>query len=204
MAKGKPIYDVFISHTHRDTEFSAEIARVLRSYDLKVFTDIQSVSGERIEDALWEAMAESQALVAVIPEGESSAWIAFELGAAKAWNKPIYAIASNPASARLPTGLQGLTVYSSSRIDEIAQEIKRSWGSLSESERAVLIDEFRRIGVPVDQLALQPWQLSRLTKQFKKRTKRQVASEELMRTLLRLRKTGALRTGDRQKRPKAN
>src|SRR5580704_7264515 len=99
MPKAKTTIDVFISHSHRDAAISAELARVLRSYDLRVFTDAEVVGGQSIEDAIWEAMSESQALVALIPEGDPSAWIAFELGAAKAWNKPIFAIASNPAAS---------------------------------------------------------------------------------------------------------
>ena len=109
MAKGKPTFDVFISHSHRDAAVSADIARVLRSYDLSVFTDTDVDTGQSFEDMIWEAMSESQALVAIIPETDPSASIAFELGAAKAWNKPIYAVASNPATVRLPVGLQGMT-----------------------------------------------------------------------------------------------
>lgn len=102
MPKGKSTFDVFISHSHRDAAVSEDIARVLRSYGLRVFTDPEVGAGQTIEDAIWEAMSESQALVAIIPETDPSAWIAFELGAAKAWNKPIYAVASSPATARLP------------------------------------------------------------------------------------------------------
>jgi hypothetical protein len=193
MTKPKTTFDVFISHSHRDAAISAELARVLRSYDLRVFTDAEIVAGQSIEDVIWEAMSESQALVALIPDGDPSAWIAFELGAAKAWNKPIFAIASNPAAPRLPVGLHGMMIYPPSRIDEIAQEIKKMSGLLSDADQQILIEEYHRVGVPVDQLLLQPKQLSRLTKQFKKRAKRNVASEELVRTLLRLRKRGALR-----------
>jgi hypothetical protein len=152
---------------------------------------------------IWEAMSESQALVAVIPETDPSASIAFEVGAARAWNKPIYAVAANPANVRLPLGLQGVIIYPPSRIEEIAQEIKKGSGVLSDADQPVLIEEYHRIGVPVDQLALQPKQLSTLTKQFKKRVKRNVAAEELVRTLLRLRKRGELRPSSASKRPKA-
>ena len=203
MAKGKSTFDVFISHSHRDAAVSADIARVLRSYDLSVFTDAEVGTGQSFEDMIWEAMSESQALVAIIPETDPSASIAFELGAAKAWNKPIYAVASNPATVRLPVGLQGMMIYPPSRIEEIAQEIKKASGLLSEADQAVLIEEYHRIGVPVDQLLLQPTQLSTLTKQFKKRAKRNVAAEELVRTLLRLRKRGKLRPSNTSKRTKA-
>jgi TIR domain len=202
MAKTTPAYDVFVSHSQRDAGLVAEIARIMRSYDLTVFTNADMTAGERLEDQLWEAIAESQAFVAVVPEAEPIASIAFELGAAKAWNKPVYAIASNPSSTHLAVPLGGLMVYSPSRIEEIAQDIKRSLGSLSDSEKSVLIDEYHRIGEPVDELLLQPKHLSRLTKQFHKRTRRQVTSEELVRMLLRLRKQGALRVAIK-KRPKA-
>jgi hypothetical protein len=204
MDKEKSSFDVFISHGRREAAVSADIARVLRSYDLKVFTDAEVGPAQTIEDVIWEAMSESQALVAIIPETDPSAWFAFELGAAKAWNKPIYAVASNPATVRLPVGLQGMMIYPPSRIEEIAQEIKKASALLSDSDQAVLIEEYHRIGVPVDQLPLQPKQLSMLAKQFKKRAKRDVAAEELMRTLLRLRKRGELRASHTSKRPKAS
>ena len=168
-----------------------------------MFTDADVDVAQAVEDVIWEAMSESQAMVAVIPETDPSAWIAFELGAAKAWNKPIYAVATNPATVRLPVGLQGMTIYPPSRIEEIAQEIKKASGSLSDSDEAILIEEYHRIGVPVDQLLLQPKQFSTLTKQFKKRAKRNVAAEELVRTLLRLRKRGELRQLHTTRRPKA-
>ena len=76
-------------------------------------------------------------------------------------------------------------------------------GLLSDADKQVLIEEYHRIGVPVDRLLLQPKQLARLTKQFKKRAKRNVASEELVRTLLRLRKRGGLRPPNVSKPRKA-
>ena len=57
--------------------------------------DAEADTDQSFENLIWEAMSESQALVAIIPETDPSASIAFELGAAKAWNKPIYAVASN-------------------------------------------------------------------------------------------------------------
>ena len=85
-----------------------------------------------------------------------------------------------------------IAIYPTSRIEEIAQAIKESSNSLSELDQSVLIAEYGRIGVPVDQLVLQPQHLSQLTSEFRKRTKRNVAAEELVRTLLRLRKSGKL------------
>jgi TIR domain len=192
MVKSNLTYDVFVSYNREDSRIAAEVAEVLQSYDLRVFTDTEIGAGERMEDALWEAIAESQAFIAIIPEREPSAWTAFEFGAATAWNKPVYAIASNPSSTRLPAPLHRLAVFPPSRIEEIAQDIKRSLKPLTESEKSVLIDEYHRIGLTVDQLLLQPAQLAKLTRNFKRRTGRQIASEELVRMLLRLRKMRAL------------
>jgi len=194
---------VFLSHHHRDSERAAELSRVLCSYGLEVFTDRDANGSKSAEDALWDAMAESQALVAVIPEGEPSPTMLVELGAARAWNKPSYGIVFDPASTRLPPPLHGLTVYPRSRIDEVAQEIKRSSELLSDAETASLIDEYHRIGMSVDQLVLQPAKLARLTRQFKVRTKRQIAGEQLVHILLRMRKARAL-PGMRKRQSKAS
>ena len=204
MAKDVSTTDVFLSYNQRDAALADAMAGVLRSLGLNVFPGAGIAKGQCTEDAIWEAMAESKAVLVIVTEAEPSAWILIELGAAKAWNKPVYVVASNPAAARLPAGARGMTIYPPSRIEEIGQEIKRHSDELSEADRAVLVEEYHRIGVPVDQLALQPKYLSRLTKQFKKRAKRDVASEELVRTLLLLRKRGALGTSNAKRRPKAS
>lgn len=73
MIKRKPTYDVFVSHSARDTEFSVEVARILGSHGLTVFVDADIAAGDVAEEAIWDAMAESQAMVAVISESEPSA-----------------------------------------------------------------------------------------------------------------------------------
>lgn len=203
MSKNKPC-DVFLSHDHQDSDRAAELCRLLHAYGLEIFTEANAVTGKPAEDTLWDAMAESQALVAVVPEGEPSPTMLVELGAARAWNKPTYGIVFDPASTRLPASLRGLTVYPRSRMDEVAQEIKRSSDLLSDAEIAVLIDEYHRIGESVDQLVLQPAQLARLTRQFKARARRQVPGEHLVRMLLRLRKSGALLATPKRRQPKAS
>ena len=202
MLERKP-YDVFISYSHRDSRLVDEIARTMDSYGLHVFTDAELIPGAEVEDALWDAMAESQAFVTVVPAGESNAMTMFELGAARAWNKPVYAVVTDPASHKLPNWLRGASVYAPSGIEQIARTIKLAQEPLSEDEREVLIEEYHRIGIPADQLLLLPKQLAKLTSQFRKRTSRQVAPEELVRILLRLRKSGALKQAEarRARRP---
>src|SRR4051794_39344741 len=106
MAKNNPTYNVFISHSQKDAHLAAEISDILRAFDLRAITDSEVKAGDRVEEVLWEAIAESQAIIAVIPETESNSAIAFELGAAKAWNKPVYAVTSDASLIRLPSFLQ--------------------------------------------------------------------------------------------------
>lgn len=194
-------FDVFLSHDQRDAKLAAAIAEVFRSAGLTAFAPAERASSEEGGDAMWDAMAESRALVAVISDTEAiPPNTTFELGAAKAWNKPIYAIATGGSSAGLPAVLRGAHVYPPSRIEQVAQEIRRTSDELSDVERAILLEEFGRLGCSVDQLAFEPKQLGRLARQFEKRAKRHVAPEELVRLLLRLRKRGALRTAPGKRR----
>jgi len=202
MSKAKPIYDVFLSYSLQDAKFAVEVARVLQLSDLAVFDAKTMLQGKRMEEELWEAMAESQALVVVLSAAEPSASTLFEFGAAQGWNKPVYVIVVDPASARIPTFLRKLPVFPFSRLEEVARAIKNSTGVLTDSEKTVLIEEYRRIGEPVDQLLSEPALLSKLANGFKRRAKRDVVPEELLRTLLRLRKSGKLRTAGKKKRVK--
>lgn len=131
-------------------------------------------------------------MIALISTPEPSASMAFEIGAATAWNKPIYVVVTEPSTIRMPRSLSGLKVYPLSRVEEIASELKRASDSLSGSEIAILIEEYAKIGVSVDRLALDSAALSNLTKQFNKAAKRQVSGEKLLWSLLRLRKGNVL------------
>jgi nucleoside 2-deoxyribosyltransferase len=204
MGKTRQTCDVFVAYSATDAKLAADIAGVLQSFDLSVFFDRNALPrGERFEDAIWEAMAESQAFVIVVSQAAPSASTVFELGAAQGWNKPVYVVVTDPASMQLPSYLHGFPVYPYSRIEDIAREIKGASAPLSESESSLLIQEYNRIGETVDQLLLQPALLAKLARQFKRRAKRQVAQEELLRTLLRLRKRGDLPTTAKKSRSKA-
>jgi TIR domain len=202
MNETRPIYDVFISHVQDDAAIAARVAAAMKAYGLQVFTGTESVPDESLEDVIWEALAESQAFVLIVSDSELNGVPAFELGAAQAWKKPIYAIATRPAVTPLPVPLRGIPLFPLSRIDEVAQKVKQSLMSLSLSETSILVDGYREIGIPVDELFLEPEHLARLTHEFQRRAGRHLASEELVRMLLRLRKAGELRTSKARKAPK--
>ena len=189
----KQTFDVFVSHSQSDRQLAKQVAAVLESFDLDVFVDVDEVAlGEKLEDVVWDAMADSQAIVMVVPNNPPSSWMAFEMGAAKAWNKPVYAIADGVEDARRLSGLHDIAVYPPSRADEIAIEIKRSLGSLTDEEVESLKDAYQKIGVSVDRLATQPNDLAKLTREVTKRIGRNVSGEHVLWLLMRLRKRGQL------------
>lgn len=202
MSKTNPACDVFLSYASPDAESAADVARTLQSFGLTVFDARTIPESKNLEKVVWEAMAESQALVAVISDAQPSANMIFELGAAQGWNKPVYVVGVNPASLHIPGFLQDLPILPLSRVEEVARAIKSSPGPLTDSEKTVLREEYERIGDTVDELILHPALLSKLTNQFNKRAKRYVMPEELVRTLLRMRKSGALGPTPKKSREK--
>ncbi len=193
MAKNSVTYDVFIVYDRRDAQTAACVADVLRTHGLTVFLDVEQLSpGMSIEDSIWQAMAESHAFVVVVPEAILSSWLAFELGAAKAWNKPIYAVSAFAAHNNIPVSLRDFQILPVSRVDEIAQSITNTSAPLSEDDIVHLGDAYAATGVTVDQLLLQPQQLAALVKQFNKKSGRKMSGEQIMWHMLRLRKQAKL------------
>jgi hypothetical protein len=190
MAKNEQPCDVFISGGRQGAKFAAEVARVMQANDLAVYRDQDAEPVKRLGDAAWDAMAESRALVIVSPKGELNDWMIFHLGGAMTWHKPVYVVVDDPAPRHLAPDLPRLPIYSRSRLEEIAQTIKTSEGTVGESDLPVLVEEFERLGEPIDALAADADKQAKLARQFNKRTRQHIVPEELLRTLLRLRKRG--------------
>ncbi len=199
------ICDVFISHSASDAQVAAEVAQACRANGLAAVTNSEFLPSENGSDALRETLAESRALLAILSPSGLTPSMAIELGAAWAWNKPVFAIATDPAFTRLPPGLSGIQLYTPGRIEDIIRIIKKSSQELSEGDRALLAKRYTKLGVSVDQLALEPGQLGELVNGFNADTGKAVPGERLLSELLRMRKQGKLtrgRTPDRTKKRK--
>lgn len=118
--------------------------------------------------------------------------MAFELGAAKGWNKPIYGVTTQASLRNLPAALNNIQVFPRSRVEEVPELIARNLEPLSEDEIDRLITAYFQVGVPSDQLAVQPKHLMKLVKLFNRSGDRQIAGEQLLSFLLRLRKSRRL------------
>jgi len=187
------IYDVFLSYPMTEAALADRIALALQQADLDVFWQDRFDIGESHQDALWRAVAESAALIMIVPsEGSLAPSVAFEVGAFKAWRKPIYVIQATEGSFKLPTYLADCPVYSLSHVNDVVASIKCGLSSLTENDRAVLAGIYRELGMPTDQLLADPAAIDTLAREFHAKCGKMVPGERLVRELLTLRKKGNL------------
>jgi metal-dependent amidase/aminoacylase/carboxypeptidase family protein len=127
MGKSRPVYDVLISHEAGDRGVARHVASICRENGLEPALDTELLASEDASDALWDAFAESRAMIAILPASGPTGSMTFEIGAAQAWNKPIYAVVSDPTTtAGLPTFLKRAPLYTVGRLQEVAGAIKAS------------------------------------------------------------------------------
>ncbi len=193
MASHSKPYDVYISHSAGDSPLATELAKVCRASGLEAMTGLELSPGAEVSNSLWEALAESRALLAILSPSGPTPSMGIEIGAAWAWNKPIFAIITEPSFTRLPASMADLKVYPPGRIGDVIEAIKLSGQQLSDEDRSLLAEVFREIGVSVDRLALDPKHLQKLVKQFCTRAGKTIPGERLLSELLRMRKQGELK-----------
>ncbi len=186
-------YDVFLSYPITESGLAESVARALEQAGLDVFWQDRLESGEDIQHLIWRALAESAALIAIVPsESPLASSVAVEVGAAKAWRKPIYVIQAAGGSIKLPTYLADCPVYPFSRVDDVVSSIKRGLASLSEDDRSVLTSIYSKLGIPAGQLLMNPAAIEELAQEFSVRCGKMVAGKRLVHELIRLRKAGGL------------
>ncbi len=201
MATATTTYDVFLSHSSRDRDVAADIANRLQAEGLEPFYDASIQVGETISQAIWDALAECHAFIAIVsPESSPDAMSMVELGAATAWNKPVFVLLNGPASMRLPDALQRFDAYPLNRVDDILGRIRHNLKPLSDNEHMVLAETYRDLDVPADQLGQSPSSLRQLVEQFNAKTKKHLSGDRLLSELLRMRKQGKLPRLGRRRR----
>lgn len=188
-------YDVFLSYPMTETGLADQVARALEQAGLDVFWDRQAGIGleENIQDTIWRAVAESAALIAIVPtEGAFLSNMAVEVGAFKAWCKPIYVVQAAKGQIRLPVYFADCPIYPLSRLDDVVAAIKRDLASLTAEDCDALAEIYADHAIPVDQLLSNPIEIEQLAEEFHLRCGKKVAGERLIQELLRLRKSGRL------------
>jgi DNA-binding CsgD family transcriptional regulator len=193
MAKRSQTYDIFISCAFVDANIADIVAARLSRDGFAVFVShsMASVSAyDNLVDALWEALAESEALVAILSGESSSTAQGLEIGAAIAWHKPIYVV-SDTSSTKIPRMIQQYPIYPLSRLDDVIRAIRMGMAPLTDDELSILVRAYRQVGVPSDQLNRNPGALESLRHLFTKEAGRDYSAERLLREIMRLRKSGS-------------
>jgi hypothetical protein len=186
-------YDVFISHGAADSDLANEIGNTLESTGLAAFHTGMVQPGADLSETIWQALAESRALIAIIsPEVQTHAMGMVEIGAAAAWNKPVFVLINGPSSTRLPAALSKYPVYPLGRLDEVVRAIRAGFDPLTDDERDVLGAIYLDLGTSADQLSQSPKALRDLTRGFNDRTNKQYSGERLLSELFRMRKSRQL------------
>lgn len=193
MPRRNKTYDVFISHDAGGVGTAHEIARVLQANGITAFTEAEVRKGRDRSDTMWEALSESRAVIVLLSRSGISQSMAVEIGGAQAWNKPIFGVVTDPTARLELNGLEGIRLYTMSRIDDVIRAVERSTEDFSEEDRAILCDVYGDVDVSVDQLALEPGRLRQLVTRFNKKAGKIASGEKLLSELLRMRKQGQFR-----------
>ena len=188
-------FDVFLSYSLTDAKTAGLVERALTEAGLKVFFERKELAAaEGWKDDLWEGMANCEVVVVVAPsEPVLASSQAVEVGAALAWQKPIYVVRSGDPAEEVPSYLQDMPSYPLSRLDDLIRSTRDALKpTLSEHERAALVAAYQELGVPADRLVTDPALLDALAKKFNDRHKTHLSGERLALELLRLRKSAGL------------
>lgn len=124
---------LFISYAQTDRSYAQELSQALRSRGFEVFRDDETlIAGENYADLILDALKNAELVVFVVPKenGEGKNAL-FEVGAAKALGKRIFAIMPHgrtSAGRDVAMGLADLIFMdvSETRPDRIADIVERA------------------------------------------------------------------------------
>jgi nucleoside 2-deoxyribosyltransferase len=119
---------VFLSHSRRDGNLVATIARELRKHGVEAYLDESMTPGDDFRRSIKAAIRKSDGFVLVVtsPDVAASSWTSYELGMAEALGKPILLLLSqNHSAAQLPSDLAGLPIaaFDPERPESMGREI---------------------------------------------------------------------------------
>lgn len=192
MAKTKKTHDIFLSYPFDLGAQAEKVAEAFEKAGLAVFAVPEAEPGQDVLQEMWQALAESWAVVALVKPKTMPPAVAVEIGAAAAWHKPIYILIDGEVSGSIPFDISQCSTFPISRIDTVLQLILKSRSPLNEEETEVLVKAYVEIGIPTDQLLMEPASMDRLNRMIWKQSELKLSGERMMQELLRLRKKGKL------------
>jgi hypothetical protein len=192
MPRNRKTYDVFLSHALDLAPQAKVLARNFGDAGLTVFDISEVRPGYSIAEETWQALAESWAVVVLIRPGTMPPSVAVEIGAASAWQKPLYILTEGKGEYDVPVYISKYEVFKASEVPKVVQLIAAGLNPLTDQQREALIRGYSTIGLPTDRLLREPASIERLRKILWTESSINIPGERIMQELLRLRKRGKL------------
>lgn len=118
--------------------------------------------------------------------------IGIEIGAAMAWQKPLYFIHAGIAAIEMPFDISEWPVYPATRIEDVIHRIRQGVEPLSPRDTKVLMQVYLEFGTPLDRILLDASLQQDFVSKFQDRSSSSVSGERLFYEAIRLRKAGGL------------
>jgi hypothetical protein len=192
MSKIKKTFDVFLSYSCDSADEAKVIIKKFTDAGFSVFGFSEIGLGKNIIEEIWQALAECWAVVVLIKTETIPPSVAVEIGAASAWQKPIYIIMESKGKHNLPFVFSKYEVFSISEIEKVVNRVQKASRPLNENEQNVLVKVYLKLGIPADTLLMQPASIDRLNDMLQQESGLRLSGERIMQALLRLRKRGNL------------
>ncbi len=132
-------YDVFISYARKDADWVRALVGALEREALRAwYAEREIRPGEAFADRLEEGLRSSHSVVLVLtPESVHSNWMAFELGAALALQKPLIPIVSREVLEKdLPGPVRLRRYLYQDEPEKVAQQIADTLRSTARADVA--------------------------------------------------------------------
>jgi hypothetical protein len=140
-----------------------------------------------------DVLRDTQALVVLLtPSLLRSTQLPIELGMTLAWGIPVFVLLVDVARREVPAFLWNNLAVPADRLSDVIHALDRIGEPISDDQREALANAYLAVGVPVDQLMTDVSVSERIAEEFRRATRSQVPTANLLRELLKLRKRGQL------------
>lgn len=177
---------VYLTFSPHDSAAAKLLKKDLASQGVVVEFLNQSTKQE-LPNRTRELIAQSEAVIVLATSASlQTTDLAFEVGAAQAWDKPIYVVAKGITISALPDYLKEFRVYPVKDVKKLAARIHQEMLDLSEEEREWLIDWYQNQKVSIVDLIDSDTDEKALANEFQRKWRRNASGDRLMGELLRL------------------
>ena len=192
MAEKRANFDVFLAYSRNEEGLAETVKYAMRDAGIGVFDARDLVQGQPSSGLLLDAIEESAAVVVTGAKSIANGSVLTELGAAMAWQKPIYVVYSSGEPHEWPMLRGRVELVREEDLSRLIKTLQNAIAPLSESNLDLLRKLYVRLGVPTDQLRSQPSSMEILTNAFAALTDMNISGGRLVRELIRLRKNNQL------------